>query len=128
MASQKDPLSAAQNWKNHVAKEKKISNEWQRDYGFLPHIYQDLAKTQQNTYAKTKYAHGARPGLSEYAEHFGSVDNVKLPVLNLSVRLPSLTTTGDYGRQIPVEDVRHMRTGRGKRDVCAMLGWPHGSI
>ena len=28
----------------------------------------------------------------------------------------------------PHTDVRHMRTGRGKRDVCAMLGWPHGSI
>ena len=62
-----------------------------------------LAKTQQNTYAKTNYANGARPGLSEYAEHYGAPDNVKLPVLNLSVRLPSLTTTGDYGRQIPVE-------------------------
>ena len=27
-------------------------------------------------------------------------------MLNLSVRLPSLTTTGDYGRQIPVEGTK----------------------
>ena len=65
---------------------------------------------------KHRYGDGPRPGVTEYANHYGNSDHrrtahVKLPTL--TVKPPPRTSAGQYGLQSALENVKISRIARG---------------